>query len=185
MSSYQKRLEDIADRIGVEFGVPTALRSREMADLMLNDMGVDVPDEDDREDLVGVMADGIGVFLRRNHSRSRSSAMNGVMERVNASVTGSTRDERPTQTSLPAIDFPITVPGEKTVRIGNATCLDVESFIRLIAAHIKGYERTMHFCINMLPLWDGQDKGLTLEELVFSGAVTMDDIEQAIEARPA
>ncbi len=178
--SYRERVGDIADRLGVQFGAPTSIRSREIAELMLDEIGAQIQDDDDRDDLINIVADGVGVFLRLQHSKSRMSAMKSVSGVAHAAADRSLQPMQ--QISIPITDFPITVPGQKTVQLKNATCLDVQHFIEMIAAHIKGYERSMQFCLNALGLWEGQDERLTISQLVDSGAVTMRDIEIALDA---
>lgn len=177
--SYRERMEDVADRIGVDFGSTTAMRSLEIAELLIDDMNTSIPNDDDRDDLINIVADGVGVFLRLKHSKSRMSAMKSVSGVAHAAADPSLQPMQ--QVSIPITDFPITVPGQKTVQLKNATCIDVQQFIEMIGQHIKGYERSMQFCINALGLWEGQDERLTLSQLVASGAVTMRDIEIAIE----
>lgn len=152
----------IAADIGARFGVTSAERGRRVAERLYS--------ECDEETILAILADGCAVHLRKEHTDVRRLTQDAIARAA--------RSDEPEESAvqIPLLDYPITLPGEQTMRLGDATKADIRAALRAISSQRRGIDRTEQQLQRFIDALETAADFITVDALIASGAVDIAEL---------
>lgn len=155
-------VRSIADDIGTRFGVTSAELGRRVADRLYA--------EADEETILTVLADGCATYLRRERTGQRRAVQHAIKQ------VGADQDTGEVTVQLALLDYPITLPGEQTMRLGDATKIDIRAALLAIESQRRGFDRTESQLQRFLDAMANASDSVTVASLIASGAIDVDEL---------